>query len=498
MAFKITREGNYFVVLNTDNDQLDKYPGNVHVDISNSAADVTTKYTLRWFSGDRSVKIAEGFFSDFLDSDDNPFVDAPALDTFIDENATFTPSGGNNPLKVEYANYLPLFDAAGKMRVSSPTTLVDLQQINDDAPLLYDRVEIGGATQVYSNPDGGTVMSVTNTGDKAIAQQKFFNHYFAGKSQDSLYTGIDFAPQTDVIKRMGYFSTSTVSPYSANRDGIYLESSGGVVFWVVEKNGIETLRVAQSSWNINTLSGQDWDNFNVITFDFLYLGGTGVLFYVFNGREKAPVHVFEHAGLFPSTILNSPSQPVRYEIESTGGAGSMTQVCAEVQTENSITEVGRNNTFAAFDFQANTAGNIYAVLGLRLKSTNRNNLVLIDRLNFMAETNDDVNWILCFNPTITGPAITFGNTDAWGTVNDSVLEVATGTGGAAGGANIITDVGTRIISGSFNGNTFTDSPARNALKLGSLINGTMDEVWIGFQPVSNGLDIFPHINVEEF
>lgn len=94
MAFKITREGNYFVVRNTDNSQPDKYPGNIHIDISDDNADANTVYTLRWSNGVIDQRIAWGGFSDFLDSNDNPFADNSALETFLDGNANFNLGGG--------------------------------------------------------------------------------------------------------------------------------------------------------------------------------------------------------------------------------------------------------------------------------------------------------------------------------------------------------------------------------------------------------------------
>jgi hypothetical protein len=189
------------------------------------------------------------------------------------------------------------------------------------------------------------------------------------------------------------------------------------------------LSTNQDDWNEDTFSGRDFDNFTVLIYQFLYLGGTALrLGFVDNGIIKW-AHTYIHSGLVPSTFISSPSQPIRYEIRSTGGAGSFNQICAQCASEGSIDEVGVTRSFIFEDFQANDAGDDYAVLGIRLKDAYRDVTVKPKSVNILAETNDDFIWRLCLNPTV---ADTFTYNDQ----TNSSLQVALGAT-----ANVVTDYG---------------------------------------------------------
>ncbi|MCH8263889.1 MAG: hypothetical protein IIC10_00720 [Proteobacteria bacterium] len=49
---------------------------------------------------------------------------------------------------------------------------------------------------------------------------------------------------------------------------------------------------------------------------------------------------------------------------------------------------------------ANTADLIYALVGIRLKSTHLAATVNLESFSVLAETNDDFEWLVIFNPTV--------------------------------------------------------------------------------------------------
>ena len=76
---------------------------------------------------------------------------------------------------------------------------------------------------------------------------------------------------------MGYFSSNAVAPYDTNKDGFWLEDDGETKRIVVSRKGVETLNVAMADWNGDSYA-QTWleersEYFNVILWDFLWLGG---------------------------------------------------------------------------------------------------------------------------------------------------------------------------------------------------------------------------------
>ncbi len=138
-----------------------------------------------------------------------------------------------------------LIDAGHRLRVSQMTTLLDIKQINDNSPLFIDRENINGGTQSYSQTNGGTTLSVTTTGDAAVAQTKMFASYFSGKSHFGEMTFNNYQNETDVTKRVGYFSSATASPYDSNKDGLWFEADGTDYRLRIQKGGTDVVNVTQ-------------------------------------------------------------------------------------------------------------------------------------------------------------------------------------------------------------------------------------------------------------
>lgn len=378
-------------------------------------------------------------------------------------------------------------DAGGRLRTSQLNTLLDIKQTNDNQPLLYDRVNIGSATQVYSKSFGGVTMSVSGNGDAAIVQSKQWATYFSGKSQFMEITFSDFANQTNVTKRAGYFSSNTSSPYDSNKDGIWFEADGTDYRLRIQKNGTDILNVAQSSWNLDTASWFDASKFNVFVVQFLYLGGTAVKLGFINEGLITWVHQYSHAGLIANTFIESPNQPVRYEIRSTGGAGSFKQICAQVSSEGSRGEVGIPESLTVTNFSANSANTSYLVQAFRLKSAYRNITVELQKLDLLATTNDSFRYILSINPVYNG-SLTFNDVD------DSAIQSATG-----GTANTVNgDFGKFIDIGFVTKNSSATFSLDSKLNIGTKIDGTADVLALFVTPFSNGLKVYSSLTINQF
>jgi len=381
-------------------------------------------------------------------------------------------------------------DAAGRTRVSELTTQIDIKQIYDNRPLLIDEVLNGAATATYDATTSSTELVTSNSGDYAIKQtfQKF--NYQSGKSQLIFMTINGFAPSGDTTKRVGYFDSSIVAPYTASLDGLYLQSDSTEVSVNIALNGTVT-SVAQSSFNLDPLDGTgasgltvDWDLNQILVIDFLWLGVSRVRWGLDVGGLITYFHESNHANVTTDVYMTSPNKPLRWEIRQTGATGDRFKyICASVNSEGSVNKIGKvlSSNASDNDVQCNSAGTAYANIGIRLKSTHLDSVIDILQFDYLSETNDNALWELVLNPTVTG---TFVYSDV---ANSSVQ---TSVGNQTGGAAPTSSGGTVIASGYVSANSTISSTVDSAIRLGSKIDGTLDEIVLVITPITGGLDTF--------
>jgi hypothetical protein len=331
-------------------------------------------------------------------------------------------------------------------------------------------------------------MSVTSNLDAAIVESKMFANYFAGKSHFGEITFSGFEKETNIIKRAGYFSSNTTTPFNSNKDGLWFESDDTNYKFVIEKNGVSILEVSQSDWNINTLPNFDGSKFQVFVFQFLYLGGTAVKFGFIENGVITWCHQYSHAGLVSSTFVESPNQPIRYEIRSVGGSGSMYQICAQIGSEGSIDDIGLHRHISNGAITATSTGTEYAMLGIRLKSAYRNIRIDLKDVSILASSNDNYKWRLLLNPTV---ASTFAFTDQ----TNSSLQAAFGAT-----ANTVTEDSEDLVvaEGFGTGNSAIESGLDSSLRIGTTIDGSMDELILTVTPFSNNLSIRTTLGLQEY
>ncbi len=200
-----------------------------------------------------------------------------------------------------------------------------------------------------------------------------------------------------------------------------------------------------------------------------------------------------HAGLEDSTFVLSPNQPVRYEIRSTGGAGSCVQVCCQIASEGSISQIGVKRGFSmdGAHVNANSTSTFYALLGTRLKSAYRNITMEEQTFSVLSLTPDDFLWEIRLNPTVSG-TFTFND------VVNSSLQLAVGDVSGNPSTNTVTG-GTVLYTGLGNGNSLvTPQLLTSAIKMGSTIDGVMDILVLCVKPLTSNLDITSSLNIQEY
>ena len=380
-------------------------------------------------------------------------------------------------------------DAFGRLRVSETTTLLDIKHTNDKNPTIVDEVVNATATSVHSTTNASVLMSTAASGDYVIKQTFQRAPYFAGKSQEIYVTFDNFSNETNITKRVGYFNSSTVAPYTADLDGIFLESDGSEYYLCIYKTGIQTLKLARSSWD-DPLDGTgpsgvtiDFTKSNILNIDFEYLGVGGVRFTFVKGFSKHTAHIYNHASVGDSTYMTDSNHSIRYEIRQTGvGSGSLEMICSTVGTEGSVKQIGYDGTInqGINNTDADSTANTYALCGIRQASGKENIYVHIADVSVLSSTNDNFLWSIIRNPTVAG-TFTFSAADG--------IEGAV----ASGNTNIVTN-GSVLLSGYGSSNTSINFEYDTSIHLGTAIDGTHDEFILCVRPLGTNANFYGAIN----
>jgi hypothetical protein len=238
------------------------------------------------------------------------------------------------------------FDVFHRRKVAQPHSLFSSTAEYGLNSLYWFNLTSGSGTIAHV-PDKSIVeMSVSLEDDYAIAQTKQYFQYQPGKSQRTVMTGA-LAAVPGVISRFGYFD---------DQNGIYLEYDDGA-YLVLRSSTSGTpvdLRVPQSEWNIDKCDGSGRsrfvlkpENMQLMTIELQWLGvGLARVSLESEIGEQVIVHEFYNSNTFKVPYMASAELPVRYEISSEGGEGTMILGCCSVVSEGGI-EADRQLRFGA-------------------------------------------------------------------------------------------------------------------------------------------------------
>ncbi len=387
-----------------------------------------------------------------------------------------------NPIPVSYTQ--GFVDAFDRLRVSEPHTIFDIKHLHNKQPLLESENIVGSATSVHSQVDANITLSVNANNDKVTRQTRRRFDYQPGKSQLIYLTGTLGTGVADTKKCIGLFD---------DNNGLSFELNGTTLGVTIRKNGSDTT-VEQSNWNVDKLDGTgasgitlDTTKTQIFVIDYEWLGVGRVRYgFVFNG-SIVYCHYELHSNTDTTVYMSTPNLPARYEITSTGGVSSMTQICTTVITEggNDNTGIIRSFSTGTTKLDADVINTHYAMLGLRLKSGEFDSMVDIDGMSILSTTKDDLMWTLCFNPTIAG-------TFTYGDINDSSLQGASGVT-----ANAISDFGTILQQEYLSENNHISEEFINAISFGADVTGKADEIILAITPFSTNLDVYGSITYQE-
>jgi hypothetical protein len=308
-------------------------------------------------------------------------------------------------------------------------------------------------------------------------------NYQPGKSQLVLLTFNLNGGASGITKREGVFD---------EENGLFLECEGTTLKMVQRSYATGSTvdnAVTQDNWNLDKLDGTgvsgvtlDTTKTQILYIDYEWLGvGRVRMGFVIDGKIYY-VHEFNNANNLEVVYMSTPNLPLRSEIsnDGTGIESSMTQICSTVISEGGSQDLGvvRHASTAGTHVDCNTENTLYAILGIRLKSNYIGASVKLLNVALQEqEGSKQLEWVLLYNPTVAG---TFTYTDQ----SQSAVQIAKGAT-----ENTVTG-GYEITGGFFesggvqSGNAGSDSRGiDNAILLGSLIDGTVDNIVICARPI---------------
>jgi hypothetical protein len=295
----------------------------------------------------------------------------------------------DNPTNIVFAPSTAQ-DAFGRLRTSAPLTLFDSSHRFDDNDLWATETSTGG-TAVFNSNQGLIDLNVTAASGSSVLREtiKVFA-YQPGKSLLVLNTFVMAPAKAGLTQRVGYYGDD---------NGFYLEQANSDVAFVersVVTGSLVETPVPQSDWNGDKLDGTgpsgltlDLTKAQIYWMDLEWLGvGSVRMGFVIDGVFIL-CHTFQHANIITSTYITTASLPLRYELfndDDTTGASTLKQVCSTVISEGGYELRGSQQSIGTPILTPMTfavAGTYYPVVGIRLKTTRLDAIVIATAISLI-------------------------------------------------------------------------------------------------------------------
>lgn len=338
-------------------------------------------------------------------------------------------------------------DAFGRLRVSNPFTLFDGSLRYRDDEFRWNQVDTGNGLSVFAPNESTMLMTVAGNGDSAVRQSKQVFSYQPGKSLLTMATFVMNTPTAGLRQRVGYFGAE---------NGVYFEVDGTTVNLVIRKytsGSVDdtTEKIPQSLWNGDKLNGTgnsgitlDVTHSQIFWCDVEWLGvGSVRAGFVINGQFIV-CHIFHHANILDKVYMTTASLPVRYELSSTGAAGTMRAICSTVISEGGYSNRSQSRAIGTGLTGKNLSQAAYRPLVcIRLKSANIDSIVVPTKFDLYGLQQAAFSYRIILNPTLTDANWTSAGSNSsveydlsataltGGTVIDQGIFVGSNKGGTA-------------------------------------------------------------------
>jgi len=509
----------YNTVYMTLTSTLDSAAGGLEIQFSADNSAWTTYYTDTYFTGtlfSKSYKIIGKYWRvKYTTLGPTIFTINSRLSTNVDPAAQ-----GIDSFYIEVGD--SYHDAFGKLRTSTPYTLIDnkfpfadtgnatpefLSNTREDCSLTVG----SGVTAVYGSSQ--CIMTITNGSSPSsyTSQSRKYATYQPGKSLLFLSSGI--------IK----YLTTTSASYTA-RIG-YFDDNNGLFFeqnqtsmGVVLRNNTNDTRIIQSNWNIDKFDGTGISGVNlkfeknqlfVIDFEWLSAGRIRFGFYLF-GRIFY-CHQITNLNSLTGPYMDTPNLPVRYQltVNDSGTTAKLTQICSSVLSEGGYNPVGKpfsisNGIIPISVNQTETP--LLAIRGNSAAASSTNNRyyhqnIVPTLLNVFSTANNDIFYEIRLYLAPNTPTVADAS---WNAVDvNSVVQYAVGAGitnitPVLNGASIVVDTGYAAGRG---GSVISvlESIYSNTLQITSDVSNVSDVILITARKIAtgSGIPVYASLNWQE-
>lgn len=335
---------------------IDSSAGGIQILFSDDNSNWVTPYVDTYFSPNFFTKnyliIKKYYKIIYTNSSLSTTTITSRLSTDLDSSIT-----QNTSINVFDNNVENTLDAFGKLRVTNPTTLLDIRfpgQNTGSSNFLKNNLQIvsdssGSYTGTYSNSK--LVINASGNG-YYISQSRNYCAYQPGKSLLILESGVLYPGDNAYITRIGYFDNTT--PLSFNltvKNGLFFQHSGGIYSVNITNNG-STTSVTQNLWNIDKMNGTGQSGLNldftktqlfVIDMEWLGVGRVRFGFYAYGKIQYC--HQVTNINILTQPYTTSINLPICYSISNNSGTGgpanNFTQICSTVISEGGYTPLGR-------------------------------------------------------------------------------------------------------------------------------------------------------------
>lgn len=246
-------------------------------------------------------------------------------------------------VSVTYADS-PNIDAFGRLRVSTPTQLLSLQNQYDADPIKLETGNTGtGVAPVHVAATRMLELSATAGTGTSWAQTYEYATYIPDRSHRVEVTGVFGTAVANAVVDVGYFDAG---------NGVFFRQNGTSGYELVRRTSTTGSPVdevvAQTNWNTDKFDGTGSSGINfdftkcfILFTDLQYLGmGSIRVGFNYDGCVHI-VHEFRHAGILSVPYMQSATLPVQMLLTATATAAPKKAYlkCAAVITEGGDPEI---------------------------------------------------------------------------------------------------------------------------------------------------------------
>jgi hypothetical protein len=280
-------------------------------------------------------------------------------------------------------------DLFGRLRVSNLETLVDIKHIKGlglNTLNVASQVSGSGAAQTLDTYAPVVHMTVSGTGDQVVRQSRLYTQYQPGKSLLFYMTGriTTNSTQTGIISKIGYYDDNNGVFFAWNEGTM----SVGIRTSTASGTPVDTL-IPFTAWNQDRLDGSgasgvsvDWTTTLIYVINMAWLGVGVVQFGVIWGGQFYRAHTLYNIG-GTTTYTATSNLPIRYSIQSMGGAGQMDMICASASSEAGYSI--RGSPFSVSTATKTVSSTETYLLALRLKQDYRS-VITLNNLSVVCAT----------------------------------------------------------------------------------------------------------------